>query len=432
MGFLLTNGQSLNLGNGASCIVGTFIGSGGQGEVYKVKVGNETYALKWYFSQQATSNQRKAIQSLVNKGSPSSSFLWPIDIVISEQDNSSFGYIMALRPANYKSLFDLMKRKAEPSFDTLITAAYNLADSFQKLHAKGLCYRDIAHGNIFFNEKNGDVLICDNDNVSVNNSENNSVVGTPRFMAPEVVQAEASPNADTDLFSLATLLFYMLFISHPLEGELEAKIRCFDQPAMNLLYGKNPIFIFDPNNSSNRPVKGYHDNAIIYWDIYPDFLKNLFIKAFTEGLDPIKRVRESEWKKILIQLRDSIIICSCSAENFSHLSPLINHSCWACKKSLPEGMRLEFGQRKFVILNTQTKLYPHHLDPSRAYDFSEEWATLSQHPQDPNIWGLKNLSPNVWKTTPLHGEMKPVENGRSVVLAKQTKVEFGQTEATIF
>ena len=149
MGFLLTNGQSLNLGNGASCIVGTFIGSGGQGEVYKVNVGNETYALKWYFSQQATSNQRKAIQSLVNKGSPSSSFLWPIDIVISEQDNSSFGYIMALRPANYKSLFDLMKRKAEPSFDTLITAAYNLADSFQKLHAKGLCYRDIAHGNIF-------------------------------------------------------------------------------------------------------------------------------------------------------------------------------------------------------------------------------------------------------------------------------------------
>lgn len=430
MNYLLKIGQTLKLSSGSSCTIESFIGSGGQGEVYKVKANNDHYALKWYFPEQATSEQRIAIIELVKKGSPSLNFLWPIDTVTQENNNDTFGYIMPLRQLHYKSLFDLMKRKAEPSFAALIQAAFNLADSFQKLHSKGLCYRDISHGNIFFDEKTGDVLICDNDNVSINNAENHGVVGTPRFMAPEVVRAEANPNENTDLFSLAVLLFYMLLISHPLEGELEAKIRCFDQPAMNLLYGKNPVFIFDPNNSSNRPVKGYHNNALAYWEVYPDFLKALFVKAFTDGLDTTKRIRTSEWKQALIQLKDSIVMCSCDAENFASqvLSP---QNCWSCQKPLPEVMRLQFTPKKFVVLNPQTKLYPHHLDTSRTYDFSEVWAELVQHPQNPNIWGLKNLSPNVWKTTPANGEMKPVTSDRSVVLALETQIDFGLLQTII-
>ena len=429
MSFLLNTGEQLNLGSGAKCTVANFIGSGGQGEVYKVKVGNDEYALKWYLPDQAKEEQRKAIQELVNKGSPSSSFLWPVDMV-TKQGDASFGYIMPLRPMHYKSLFDLMGGRLHVGFDVLIKAAFNLVDSFQKLHAKGLCYRDISHGNIFFDDKTGNVLICDNDNVNINNSINHGVVGTPRFMAPEVVRAESNPNTDTDLFSLAVLVFYMLFIHHPLEGANEAKIRCFDQPAMNLLYGTNPIFIFDPNNNSNYPVTGYQDNAILYWKIYPDFLKDLFIKAFTEGLDPARRVRESEWKQALMQLQDSIVQCSCKAGNFASLAQGQQH-CWKCKQPLPAFMRLQFSARKFVVLGANTKLYPHHLDPNRTYDMSEEWANVAQHPQNPNIWGLKNLSPNVWKATPAHGEMKAVENGRSVVLALQTQVEFGLVQAVI-
>lgn len=90
MSFLLTIGQTLTLGSGVNCTVENFIGSGGQGEVYKVKVGNDEYALKWYLPDQAKEEQRKAIQELVNKGSPSSSFLWPVDMV-TKQGDASFG-----------------------------------------------------------------------------------------------------------------------------------------------------------------------------------------------------------------------------------------------------------------------------------------------------------------------------------------------------
>lgn len=40
--------------------------------------------------------------------------------------------------------------------------------------------------NLFFDPDTGDVLICDNDNVSANGVNHSSVYGTPRFMAPEM------------------------------------------------------------------------------------------------------------------------------------------------------------------------------------------------------------------------------------------------------
>lgn len=206
MSFLLKTGQELELESGKRLLIQRFIGKGGQGEVYEVKVGHEHFALKWYFDHQATSEQLNNIKKLISSGKPSNSFLWPIDIA-HNSESESFGYIMGLRDPEYKSLFDLMKGRANPGFETLAKATFNLVDSFQKLHGLGLCYRDISHGNIFFHEESGDVLICDNDNVGSNNIKSQGVVGTPRFMAPEIVRAEAFPNSDSDLFPLRHFYF---------------------------------------------------------------------------------------------------------------------------------------------------------------------------------------------------------------------------------
>ncbi len=65
-------------------------------------------------------------------------------------------------------------------------------------------------------------------------------------MAPEIVRGEAVPGTQTDLFSLAVLLFYMFVMHHPLEGKKELAIKCLDLPAMKKLYGTEPLFIFDP------------------------------------------------------------------------------------------------------------------------------------------------------------------------------------------
>lgn len=437
MNQLLKLNETVQLDNGASCTVKTFLGSGGQGEVYRADVNGTAVALKWYFPQQATAEQHAGLQHLLKIGAPNANFLFPLALA-SSTNNTGFGYVMPLRLANYNNIADLIKRRIELSFRQLLTATIELTDSFLQLHAKGLCYRDISFGNFFIDPNTGAILICDNDNVTINGTKTTGVIGTPRFMAPEIVRRDANPNSDSDLFSLAVLLFYLLFLHHPLEGKREATIKCFDLPAMNKLYGFQPLFIFDSNDNSNYPVAGYQDNALIYWAIYPSVIKDLFMQSFTKGLNDVHgRVRGSEWRQQLLRLKDSIVDCVCGAENFydpvqlqtaGHLQP-----CWSCQKrlQLPPRIRIKHPtQEMTVVLNRGTQLYPYHIYPTRKNELNSAVAQVVQHPQKSKVWGLKNLSADPWTFTE-NGTVKTVAQGQSVTLTTGITLNFGHTQAEI-
>lgn len=420
----------------SACRVEKFLGGGGQGEVYRAQLEGRAVALKWYFARSATQQQRWLLETLVQRPAPSERFLWPLELV-SDPKLPGFGYVMGLRQPRYRGIVDLMKRRIEPTFKALITAGYQLADSYYQLHSSGLCYRDISFGNVFFDPDTGDVLICDNDNVSINNEQHGGVLGTPKFMAPEVVRGEALPSRDTDLYSLAVLLFYMLIVQHPLDGKRESRVKCLDLPAMNKIYGFEPVFIFDPQDDSNRPDPDYHRNALEYWPLYPEFLRQLFVRSFTDGIrDPRHgRVKESEWRTALVRLRDAIAYCpGCGGENFFSDQPesaATNATCWSCQAAVRWPLRLVLNGKHVVMLNHDTKLYPHHLDPNRSHDFSEAAATVQRHPTDPSVWGLKNLTAGKWTAAGREGSMNDVPAGRSVTLARGLKLNFGNVSAEI-
>lgn len=405
----------------------SLLGAGGQGEVYDVECNGKHYALKWYFRHMATEAQKSILENLISRGAPDASFLWPQDLIFKAQ-GEPFGYIMPLRSKNYKSIVDMMKRRAEPSFYALCRAAFNLTNGYQKLHSMGYSYRDISFGNLFFDPDNGDVLICDNDNVSANGIDNSSVYGTPRFMAPEIVVGKAKPSRNTDLFSLAVLLFYMFMMGHPLEGKLEADIKCMDIHAMNKLYGTNPVFVFDPANKTNRPVKGYQDNVLIYWELYPQQLKALFTQSFTEGLSaPNKRVTEKRWLEMLANLMSGITSCpSCGAEIFyddHKISSGVAHICWNCGNTVRMPSSLVVGRNRVLLLKG-AKLYAHHIYGN--YDMTTVIGTVVQNPNNPSLWGIKNESTENWTYIKPDGIQIPVAIGRSAAIAKGVKIDFGQ------
>ena len=402
------------------------LGAGGQGEVYDVDLNGSHYALKWYYKHMATDEQKAILDNLITKGTPDSSFLWPQDL-IDKDPTGSFGYIMPLRPKNYKSIVDLMKRRAEPSFYSLCRAAYNLTKGYEKLHTMGFSYRDISFGNLFFNPDNGDVLICDNDNVSANGNNDSTVYGTPRFMAPEIVTGKAKPSRNTDLFSLAVLLFYMLMMHHPLEGKLEANIKCMDVHAMTKLYGTNPVFIFDPIDQSNRPVPKYQENAIIYWPIYPESIRSLFTQSFTIGLSaPNKRVTEKQWLDAFANLMTGIIICpKCGVEVFFDEQKAvenITHKCWNCHKTifLPSSIIIEKNR---VLLSKGAKLLSHHIN--NDYDMDTVVGEVVQHPSNPNQLGIKNKSKGNWIFIKPDGQHILVAPEKSVSITNNCKLNFG-------
>ena len=92
----LKNGTILTSESGNKYTVVSFLGAGGQGEVYDVECGGKHYALKWYFKGSATTRQKKILETIIAKGSPDVSFLWPMELIVPTQ-GELFGYIMPLR-----------------------------------------------------------------------------------------------------------------------------------------------------------------------------------------------------------------------------------------------------------------------------------------------------------------------------------------------
>ena len=284
-----------------------------------------------------------ALERLVAEGPPAPPFLWPMAMVEDEGPRSRrYGYVMPLREPRFRPLEDFMARRITPSMHALLAAGASLADGFLRLHSQGLCYRDISFANVFLDPKTGDVRICDNDNVDISGADAGGVLGTQRFMAPEVVRREAVPSDASDRYSLAVLLFFLLYGGHPLDGRREANIRCLDVPALERLYGSDPLYIWDPDDDSNRPVPGVHDNPIAFRDMHANTLVELFRCSFTDGLRyPSRRVRESEWRKAFFSAIDSVWPCTCNADVFhepGHESGVAaqpgGKCCWSCGKPL--------------------------------------------------------------------------------------------------
>ena len=422
--------------------VARHLGEGGQGAVYLVEDGRQRFALKWYNVEQSTSDQRDAIRQLVRIGAPpgpaGNRFVWPMDLVTSVGERQ-FGYLMPLiDTSRYAELGQVWARlKPAPGLDTLCEIGYQTANSYRALHIRGLCYRDISAGNLMFDPKTGDVLICDNDNVGVNRQSKSQVWGTMEFMAPELVRGDADPSTETDLHSLAVLLFYLWVWHHPMHGEIEYGFRSWDIPAKRRVYGENPVFIFDPDNVNNRlPKDPDYSGAARRWTYCPPSLQALFTRAFTVGLrDPAARVTEGEWQRGFLELKDNVISCpACSARNLWDAG-MQSILCWHCKQPIriPPALKLSHVRgTSWLLLTPDTVLRRRHIEPTAESGNADEiWGVVVQHPSDPTIWGLRNQTRAPWTATYANGEVNEIVPQRAAPIGDGLRLKIDGTTATV-
>jgi DNA-binding helix-hairpin-helix protein with protein kinase domain len=435
---LLMRGQTLLARNMQSAaVIEDMLGEGAQAEVYRARIGDSLYAVKWYRPEYLGADLRlwDRLKVAIDSGSPTDQFLWPFDLVSLPGIAAYRGYIMPLKPPEFISMVDLLRRQCDPSFRTLTFVGFNLANSFLKLHAAGLCYRDINFGNVFFNPDTGDIRIADTDNVDVN-LKAGSIKGTRGFMAPEVARNLVQPNAMSDRFSLAVLLFFIFMLGHPLKGkrELTLPYDAGDPDKSRRLCEDDPVFVYHPEDDSNRPMPGEHDPLLSFWPIYPGSLRKLFTRAFTEGLlDPDARVMENEWRKEMCAIRDAIFPCEhCTAENFYDLDRARQkkamHPCWGCGRVLETPPRMRLGGEYdpyFVVLSRGAQLFPHHLERD-TYNFSRVLADIAGTPP-----GLRNLSASSWTSRAPDGSITEVRINEALPLTNDCQISFGDVEAQL-
>lgn len=419
----LKKGTELKADSGNRYTIIRLLGAGGQGEVYEVECGSSRYALKWYYKNRATIEQKEKIKAIIASESPDPMFLWPQEMI---EEGEFFGYIMDLRPEHFCNIADLMKGRVDVSFYHLCVTAYQLSKGYKLLHDKGAVYYDISFGNLFFDPNTGNVLICDNDNITFDAKQRAGVLGTPGFMAPEIVRLEARPSRNTDLYSLSVMLFYLLMVNHPLEGKKESDIVCMDMEARKKLYGTEPVFIFDPENTSNRPVKGIHDNAMIYWELYPAELREMFLHAFTKGLqEPAARVTELEWMHIFSDMMHKLMPCkACGADIFYDEEKEKQgqvHQCWSCGKEVAIPYKLCIGEHMTFLRRGMTissdQIYGDH-------DVQKVVGKVVENPKNPRILGIQNLDHTNWIYEKADGSKVLLLPKKTARVTREMKLHF--------
>jgi serine/threonine protein kinase len=400
-------------------VTGAKLGEGGQGAVYPVDYDGKVKVLKWYSGKKFKDPDKfyANLENNIKKGSPTKAFLWPEDIT--EHAGEAFGYIMDLRPPEFKDFSKILNgREVFASITAWTNAALQITAGFQKLHQKGYSYQDLNDGNFFIDPKNGNVLICDNDNVS-EYGKNTGIAGKLRYMAPEIVLGKGKPCDLTDYFSLAVVLFLLWTNCHPLEGKVAASVKCLDAKSERRIYGENPVFIFDPKDETNIPVQGIHKGAFSRWPFLPDYLKDAFIKAFSKEVmkNPQIRIIEQDWLRLFIRMRSEVYKCSCGEIYFADaVNP---NPCPGCKKKNVFPMFIK-TQRYNVPVHQKTKLYTCHTEKS-----SDDYETLKgEVSANGSDYMLKNVSNDTWYVTDA-GTQTPVASGTSFKLKKSTTINIG-------
>lgn len=205
-----------------------------------------------------------------------------------------------------------------------------ISRAVRRLHAAGLAHSDLSYKNVLVDPSTGKACIIDIDGLVVPGKFPPDVVGTPDFIAPEVIETQhlsktdASrklPSALTDRHALAVLIYMYLLYRHPLRG---GKVHDMDANLdEEMTMGKHALFVEHPTNLSNRVKPDqlskaqlpWGDPAKIPYTIAGPHLTKLFQKVFIDGLHaPQERPTASEWENAIIRTIDMIQPCSNKCE----------------------------------------------------------------------------------------------------------------------
>jgi hypothetical protein len=275
-------------------------------------------------------------------------FCWPEDLVVW---NGKLGLVMPVYPEHFKFEFgsneqdrlgirgrekegkwfvsahhrkNFLDRREWGDWRRMLQVCHQLARALRRLHAAGLAHADLSYKNVLVDPLSGRAAMIDLDGLVVPGKYPPEVIGTPDFIAPEVMQTRSLgaaervlPSRVTDLHALSVLIYMYLLNRHPLRG---AKFHHEDlEKDEELAMGAQALWIEDPLDPSNRPdLEDARPADVFWWDVQKlpagicgPYLYPLMQTAFGPALhQPKLRPSADDWEHALGKTQDLLLPCS--------------------------------------------------------------------------------------------------------------------------
>ena len=265
-------------------------------------------------------------------------YAWPKSLLINDaprsrslQDHQIVGFLMP-RITGGRELIDLYnpsRRKRlgiKINWHFLHVAAHNIASIIETLHNQGIILGDIKPQNILINNQALPAII-DTDSFQVKNPATGSIyrclVGSDGFTPPELLGLDFSLITQThlhDRFRLGVIIYYLLFGSHPFQGQWSGQ---GDPPEQHELI-RQGHWVFSPGSL----LKPSH--LTIPLNIVHPALQLCFWRCFQDGhRNPSQRPSAQEWQQVLAEASTELKQCSAVK---SHLYSAQESSCYWCDR----------------------------------------------------------------------------------------------------
>ena len=140
---------------------------------------------------------------------------------------------IAMERLRGESLSSLLRRHRKLPLDVMGKITFQILEGLRAAHKKDIVHRDLKPGNIYLAKQNDDRILVKlldfgisksiTDEVS-NLTLAGSVVGTPRFMAPEQARGAQDIDARADLYAVGVLVYRMTTGRLPFSGSTQREI----------------------------------------------------------------------------------------------------------------------------------------------------------------------------------------------------------------
>ena len=247
-------------------------------------------------------------------------------------------------------------------------------------------------------------------------------------MAPEIVLKKNKPDSLSDRFSMSVILYILFCLNHPLEGE-RYLVAGLTPALQERLYGSEPLFMWDPEDEGNRPHPVIHKNSVTVWECLPEYVKDIFLSAFSQKAlhKPSARPSEIQWLNVLTRFRSDIVLCECGNEIFTQQG--IPCDCEICGRRANIPFRLELSQYSIPAVK-DSRIYRCQLGVCDETDALMPVAQVIAKKGTSDL-GIRNKSAKRWDAISTKGAAKKVAPEEVIPLKDGIVFNTGEESITI-